>query len=263
MPVNGRYKLKTEVGRGDALGGLTLSAAIFGMLLVGGSLQAEPMAVQGITEPFLDVTLSSPVAGMIHAEPFKEGDAVKKGDVLLEMDKQLEELEVTRRKEVMVRAKTSMESTGVLFQTSKAVSKDELLKQTVEYNVAAADYQIASEQLARRRIVAPFPGSITQVFQHIGAGFEPRQPLVRVVDTTRFYFVGSLDGRIVSKLTLRQPVTVEVAGVPAPLSGTICFISPVVDAASGLAVVKAIFDNGEGRVRPGLQATLKAEPSAP
>ena len=40
------------------------------------------------------------------------------------------------------------------------------------------------------------------------------------------------------------------------LRGVISFVSPVVDPASGLQVVKAEFDNAEGRVRPGVAGTL-------
>src|SRR5438876_11316600 len=39
---------------------------------------------EGITEPFLDVTMSASVAGIITAQKFKEGDFVQEGDVILE-----------------------------------------------------------------------------------------------------------------------------------------------------------------------------------
>lgn len=48
---------------------------------------AEPVAISGITEPFLDVTLGLANAGIISAQFFKEGDIVKKGDAVLELDK--------------------------------------------------------------------------------------------------------------------------------------------------------------------------------
>ena len=53
--------------------------------------------IEGITEPFLDVTLSASVAGIITAQKFREGDFVKEGDVILELDRKLEELETARR----------------------------------------------------------------------------------------------------------------------------------------------------------------------
>src|SRR6202012_934931 len=62
---------------------------------------AEPITISGITQPFMDVTLGLADAGIIHEEFFKEGDAIKKGDTILELDKSLETIEVERRKAVM------------------------------------------------------------------------------------------------------------------------------------------------------------------
>jgi RND family efflux transporter MFP subunit len=219
---------------------------------------AEPLSASGITEPFLDVTLGASVAGIIHVEFFKEGALVKKGDVILELDKKLEELEVQRRQAVMDQNKLELESTRALVQTTKSVSKEELAKKEAESNVSTAEYGIALEQLAHRQIVAPFAGAITEIQLHVGAACAPYQPLVRLVDTTRCYFVGQLEGKEAARLRLDQPVSIEVEGAAAPISGRICFIAPVVDPASGLAKIKALFDNGDGAIRPGLAAKMVA-----
>ena len=217
---------------------------------------AEPVSIPGVTEPLLDVSLSAPVPGIINTEFFKEGQSVKKGEALMELDQKLEEFEAARRKAVMDRAKNDLESTQVLVQTTKSVSQEEVDKKQMEFNVAAAEYGVAAEQLARRRIVAPFSGTICEILLRTGAACAPYQPLLRLVDTTRCYFVGHVEGKAAMALHLDQPVKVEVEGVGGAVTGTICYIAPVVDPASGLARVKAIFDNPGGRIRPGLAARV-------
>ena len=150
------------------------------------------------------------------------------------------------------------ESTRQLNQTTKSVSQEDLEKADADYRVAAADYQIAVQQLADRQLVAPFSGAITQILLKPGAAVAPYQPLVRLVDTSRCYFVGHIDGVAAAKLQLDQPVKIEVNGGQT-VPGKICFISPVVDAASGLCRIKAIFDNADGTVRPGLAAQMVVE----
>lgn len=232
--------------------------AIFLLSVVCSASAAETKWVNGITEPFMDVELGASVAGIIHSELFKEGDLVKKGDVIVELDKRLEELEVERRKAVMDQNKMTFESTRTLAQNTKSVSKEELAKKEAEYNVSAAEYGIAVEQLAHRQIVAPFAGAITEIQLHPGAACAPYQSIVRLVDTTRCYFVGQIEGKSASGLRLDQPVKMEVEnGVT--VTGKISFISPVVDPASGLAKVKALFDNADGKIQPGLAAKLTAE----
>ena len=220
---------------------------------------AAAKTISGITEPFMDVTLGASVAGIVHTEFFKEGDVVKKGEVILELDKRLEELEVERRTAVMTQNKMQLDSTRALVQTTKSVSTEELAKKEAEYSISAAERGIAAEQLAHRQIIAPFSGAITEIQLHPGAACAPYQPLVRLVDTTRCYFIGQIEGNIVSNLKLDQTVKIEVEGRSTPVIGKICFISPVVDPASGLAKIKALFENPDGKIRPGIAAKMAAE----
>jgi RND family efflux transporter MFP subunit len=216
---------------------------------------ATSLTITGVTEPFFDVSLSAPVSGIINTQCFKEGQSVKKGDVLVELDKRLEELELARRKAVMDRAKTDLDSTRVLVTTTKSVSQEELGKKETDYNVAAAEYGIAAEQLARRQICAPFSGAISEILLQPGSACAPYQPIIRLVDTSRCYFVGHLEGKLVSALRLNDEVKIEVEAA-GTVTAKISYIAPVVDPASGLAKVKAIIENPEGRIRPGVAGRM-------
>ena len=158
----------------------------------------------------------------------------------------------------MEQNKAVYDSTRQLIETTKSVSQQELQKAEAEYNVAAADYDIAAQQLANRQLIAPFAGRITEILLKPGAAVAPYQPLVRLVDTSRCYFIGHIEGKAASNLQLDEPVQIQVDG-GVTISGKICFISPTVDAASGLAKVKAIFDNADNQIRPGLSAQLTTE----
>jgi RND family efflux transporter MFP subunit len=216
---------------------------------------AEPTEVSGITEPFMDVTLGLADAGIIHTEFFKEGDAIKKGDVILELDKNLETIEVKRREAVMKQNKMIYDSTLALSQNTKSVSKEDLAKAESADAVSTAEYHTAVQQLADRQLVAPFSGRIVEIGLRPGAAVAPYQPLVHFVDTSRCYFIGHMDGVAVAKLQLDEPVQIQIDG-GGTVTGKICFISPVVDAASGLARVKAVFENADSKIRPGLAAKM-------
>lgn len=228
------------------------------ILTAGFSITAHadaPAEVSGITEPFMDVTLGLADAGIIRTEFFKEGDIVKKGDVILELDKNLETIEVKRREAVMNQDKMVYNSTLELSHDTKSVSKVDLAKAEASYEVSTAEYHTAVQQLADRQLVAPFSGSIVEIGLRTGAAVAPYQPLVHFVDTSRCYFIGHMDGVAVANLQMDEPVQIQVDGGQT-VSAKICFISPVVDAASGLARVKAVFDNADGKIRPGLAAKM-------
>ena len=215
----------------------------------------------GITEPFLDVTLSTSVPGIVSTRKFQEGDFVREGDVLIELDNKLEELEVERRKLVRDQKWNDFDATQKLFKTTKGVSKEEMEKKESEYKVAAAEHDMAVEQLRRRKVISPLSGTITEIMLEVGEACQPYQPLVRVVDTRRCYFVTNIEAKLAAGLKLDQTARMEVdtgAGT-AVIRGKIVFISPVVDPASGLQKVKVLFNNDEGKVRPGVSARMFPE----
>jgi RND family efflux transporter MFP subunit len=215
----------------------------------------------GITEAFLDVKLSTAVPGIISKKSFKEGDAVRAGDVILELDSQLEKLEVERRKAIVENRRVDRDATTVLFKSSKGMSKEELDKKELEYKVAQAEYDTAVEQLRRRSLVSPLAGVITEMEIEEGEACQPYQPMVRVVDVERCYFITHLEAKDAVRLKLGQTVKVEIqtGAAPAKVEGKIVFLSPVADSASGLVRMKAVFENPKGKIRPGLAGKMSLE----
>jgi RND family efflux transporter MFP subunit len=224
------------------------------------SRAAEPPPI-GIVLPFIDVTLSAPVPGIITARRFDEGATVKAGDVILELDSALERFEVERRKIVRDQKAADYESTKKLFSATKGVSKEELELKEAEYRVSVVEYDIATEQLRRRQVIAPHNGVIVQILLEVGESCAAYQPLIQVVDTTKCYLVASVEAAQGARLKKDQNIRLEIdnGGEKAAVSGKVFFVSPVVDPASGLQKVKIIFDNKDGKVRPGLTGVALPE----
>lgn len=226
--------------------------------LSGYGADAQQTAASGITEPVDDSTLSTPVAGIIQIRRFKEGDEVKKGDVLVALDHRLEELDVQRRRAVMEQAKRELDATRILFQKNTDVAKSELEKRQLEFDVAKAEHELSAEQLTRRSIAAPFDGSIAEYFLNIGEACQIQQPLLRLVNTRHCRFISNVDAKAGRALKIGQSVDLEIDSglTPLRLKGRVSFVSPVVDPASGLLKVKVVFDNLDGEIRPGVAGKL-------
>jgi len=215
--------------------------------------------IAGITEPFFDVTLSASVSGTIGSRLVEEGALVKKGQVLIELEKKLEELDVVRRTLAREMAQTEWERLKALAEKNAiSVSREELDKKRTEFNIASVDLNLAQEQLRRRSLVSPIDGYITEILLEAGEGCEPRQPIVRVVETRRCYFVTNLDGKLGHTLAIGQQLrlSLDAGKSPVGVEGTVSFVSPVIDPASGLMKVKLVFDNADGKVRPGAAGRL-------
>ena len=216
----------------------------------------------------------------------REGDRVEAGQVLLELDRRQEELEVERRRLIadsraevdsaaarVATLQAALAGTRRLFETTQSVSREELDKAELEWKLAQAElgrleiaeererieYKMALEQLRRRSLTAPAAGVINRIEIEAGENCDPRQPLLHLVDSSRYYFVASAAATRVADLRVDMPVVIDVpvGRRLAQQRGRICFVSTVVDAASGLQEFKALFDNPEHAVRPGVSAVLQ------
>ncbi|HEY1172064.1 MAG TPA: efflux RND transporter periplasmic adaptor subunit [Verrucomicrobiae bacterium] len=263
-------------------------AGIFAVLLacaVCVTAQAQT-TVSGVTEPFLDVLLSAPVAGTVEKRLVKEGEPIKAGQVLIGLKSKQEELEVKRRKmiaeskaelqgaEARVKtSKTDLESTRKLFAATKSVSKDDLDKKELEYQLSVAEAErlkvtedrealeaeMAAQLLKDRSIISPLTGYAVDIYREVGEDCKAQEPLMRVVDTRQFYFVANVDAKAGYNLKNGDTVQlqIEAGSKMVPVTGKVSFVSPVVDAASGLLRVKVLCENANGQIKPGVAGTMQ------
>jgi RND family efflux transporter MFP subunit len=236
-----------------------LGAALLAAL--GRVAAADTYSASGITEPVADILLSTPVAGIVAEIKYGEGMFVASNAVILTLDKRLEELETTRRKVVLDNRKQDYQSTLGVYEKTKSVSRDEVDKKRAEYEVAGAEYETALEQLRRRQIIAPCAGVVAESPLDVGESCQAYQPVARLVDARQCYFVSNVEAKPAGRLQLGQVAKLEIdtTSGPTALTGKVVFLSPVVDPASGLQKVKLLFDNADGKVRPGLAGKLFIE----
>lgn len=263
------------------------------MLLVGLAFVVTPFSVSadstakvtGLTEPVRDVVLSFDVDGTLDNIRFKEGDRVKKGEAIIELKKGFEELEVRRNKMIWdskvevesakVRSdslKTVYVSTQSLFERTGSVSKEELEKKKLEYDLAEAEYmrlvvtekreemeyRMSVEKRDKLILKSPINGTITKLLLDEGESCENRQPVAHVVDTRQCIIVCNVEAPLAQNLKKGQNVSlsIPVGFKSMNVTGRLIYVAPVVDKASGLVMVKAAFDNASGAVRPGVTGAM-------
>jgi RND family efflux transporter MFP subunit len=223
---------------------------------------AAEYSVRCLTEPIGDVYLSTTVAGTISKINCSEGAFIEAGFVIIELDRRSEELEVERRHFFVENLKAELERSEVLLAKTASIAAEEVDKKRAEFRIASAELELAREQLAKRQIVSPIAGVVTDLPLKVGEFCEPPKVLVRVVDSRQFYSVANVDPNEGRKLSVGDPLRLEVgngSGVET-LRGRLIFASPVVDPASGLMRIRAVFDNPDGRVRPGVAGQLYLKP---
>lgn len=218
---------------------------------------------QGITEPIFDATLSSSVIGVIAKVNTQEGEMVREGQVIFELNRRHQELEVRRREIERDSKRKDYERTKRLFERTSSISQEELDLKEAAMNLAQTEWELAKADLDERFIRAPFTGVVTDLFAlTIGEGVEIGTQVARLVDTSRFVFVASVPKTVADGFVKAQSVQIEIgeSNTITTATGAISFISSVADPSSGLTKIKAICDNSARKIRPGMPARLRLAP---
>lgn len=237
-------------------------------------------SVVGVTEPGELIDLSFPEPGVIRSIAVKEGDAVKKDQLLAQLDCRVHEaqLEIAKMRASSTAAVQSatatvgmrqrrLEQLDALAQNDRA-NADELSRARADHEIALADLQLAREaalesqleglqieaQIEQRTLRAPFDGVVARVHQDIAASVSPQEgPVVTVVNLAELDLVVHIDHRRLDGLKVGAAVKVEALDRPVTGTATIAFISPVVDAPSGTARVRLLLPNPTGEHRSGVK----------
>jgi len=262
-------------------GGLTFNGFCAGPV----SVDMPRFSVQGITEPLRQATISAEFSSTLITIRKNEGAFAKKGDTIFELDYREPKLDAERCRLIAenkgelnaakLRAQTAQldyNATLQLHDSAQSVSDEELWKKKLELDLTTnecerltmskekdiVEYKIALERLSHYVITAPFDGIVAERFLNEVESCKPQEPLLKFVDVHKCRFItyvpversgGLVKGKSV-KLSLGSGRAAQIR------TGTIDFVSPVVDASSSLRTVKIVFDNSDGSIQPGVTGTL-------
>jgi len=138
------------------------------------SSESGQLQLSGEIESAQVASLSSLESGMVAAFFVEAGDVVEKGDVLLHLDSKLAELELNTATASLKAAEVREKEAKRLYEEVLALSKSEVVAQTLiaeraaalanaqaETMRASAQVDLQAEVVNRHRLIAPFSGVIT------------------------------------------------------------------------------------------------------
>lgn len=207
------------------------------------------------------VMLSPETSGRIAATPVVEGAFARKGEILIQLD---DETYRAQLKEARARQKLSeieLDRLEKLLQQN-ATSQTEVDKAQANVKIYQAQTESAQATLEKRYIRAPFDGiaGIRTVSsgEYVNAGTE----LLVFVDSKKLKLDFSLPESAVNAVKVGQKLTVKVDVANVQAEGQVIAISPRLDSKTRSFAVRAVIDNADGQLKPGLFAKVKLEVSS-
>lgn len=121
------------------------------------------------------------------------------------------------------------------------------------------ELETAEENIARRKVAAPFPGVVVEIHRRRGEWVQPGDRVLRIIRMDRLRAEGFIDAARSRPDLVGATAELRVAlpdDPQATFEGKVVFVSPEIDPVNGQVRVWAEFDNPSNRLQPGLRGAM-------
>lgn len=244
---------------------LVLISLIFCTQSVGAATAAKVIIAQVEKQTFKDdiealgtlhanesVVLMSTVTERVKAIHFEDAQRIKKGTLLLEMEIEEELAAQQEQKAILLEARKQVKRYTPLI-ASGSVAKTNLDNAKLEVSTARARIYAIKSQIQERRIVAPFDGVIGLRDISVGAILDSGTPIATIHDDSVMKLDFALPSLYLSTLKKGIKIKATTDAFPKELfHGKIAHIDNYVDPVTRTITVRALIDNLDHRLKPGL-----------
>jgi membrane fusion protein (multidrug efflux system) len=198
------------------------------------------------------VTVSNDAAGLVSAIHFESGDIVKQGQVLVELDNNVERAQlasVEARKDL---AQINAGRTRALVATN-AIARSQQDNDDAVVKTSRSDVDLLGAQIARKVVRAPFAGKLGIRQINLGQYLNPGTPIVTLDSTDALVVDFTLPQQRLPQISLGMPVQVLVEGEGTPHGlGAISAIDPSIDQVTRSIKLRASLSKADEKLLPGM-----------
>jgi membrane fusion protein (multidrug efflux system) len=216
-----------------------------------GVVEPEPPGVR----PSAGARVSPVTPGVVTAVHCTEGQAVRKGQLLFQLDPRAADVAAEKAREALEYARRTLERQRKLIEV-EGTSRRQLLDAERAVAAAEADLRAAETQQALLGVEAPMAGTVARVAVKAGDGVDLTTTLAEIVNLDRLVVSAGVPSAELGPLRVGQPAEVEGEGAGSPLAGSVASIRPEVDDRTGTALVRVSVPAGSG-LRPGQLVTVR------
>lgn len=213
----------------------------------------------GVLEANRGVDVTTSVSGLIQQIKFESGEKANQGQVLVQLDADVERANLSSAQASLKLAKADLER-GQSLRSTDNISKATLEQRQSQYEVASAEVAALAAQIEKKVISAPFSGELGIRKVNVGQYLDAGNPIVNIQDLSKMLVNFSVSQKELSDLKVGQAVRMMTDAYPiTTFEGTVTAIEPLVNQQTGMVEVQGTFDNADGLLRPGMFAKLAVQ----
>jgi RND family efflux transporter MFP subunit len=215
-----------------------------------------------------EVTLSAQRTGRVVKLPVREGDRIKAGDLIAQLD--LSEESVQTRSNLSQSKATYEEAEKNKIRAEALFDKGMIPQQDLDaaqrtHEIAKAQYRAAMADAEVKQdysiIRTPFDGVVAKKYTEVGELLLPGSQIVMIVDPESIYVLATIDEVDLGRLRPDQPVSITIDAFPGEtFQGHVGRISPIVSGGkleTRTADVWVYFNEKQSKIKSGMSADVE------
>jgi membrane fusion protein (multidrug efflux system) len=213
---------------------------------------ADAFNLPAVIEPNRIVIVSAEVEGRIDRIPLKEGDSVKSGDLLVQINADLIRPLFEIAKEQVKRDQIEFERMDNLVKDNATPQRD-LDDANTKLIISKANLNEVSARLERTSIYSPTAGQLNDIIVEEGEYVQVGTPVAEVVDNDTVKVAVDMPERDISFFSVGQKaeIYVNIKGRDTSMTGEISFISELADLQTRSTRMEISLDNKKRLLRSG------------
>lgn len=216
----------------------------------------------GELEAANQVQVAAETTGRITRIAFESGQAVKAGQLLVQLNDAPEQADRVRLSAQLRNARTLLQRINTL-RTANVATQEQLDNATAALQMAQGELQQVDALIAQKAIRAPFAGKIGIRRVHQGQYLNTGEAIASLVDATRLHVNFSLAEHAAPGLQVGQTAELMVDALPQRhFTARINAIDPMVGKSRSVAV-QATLANPDGQLQAGMYASVQLAAAQP
>jgi len=214
------------------------------------------IALQGVVASDQNVSLRPEMGGTIQRIYVKEGQRVRKGQTLVQLDASSLNDKVAELNTQLNLAKTNFERQERLWN-QKIGSEMQYLNAKAQKESLERSLNSLYTQLGKMKIKAPFSGIIDAIFPNVGELTSPQTPVIRLINLNRVYLEVDVPETYLTAIKKGTSVLVDFPSINKKITAKVNEIGNYINPDNRSFQIKIELSNKDHSIKPNLLADLK------
>ena len=214
------------------------------------------ISIQGNTKTDKNIMVRPLANGIITGVFVKEGQRVKKGQKMFQLDDAVLKNTIYEVKNQLILAQTSFERQKRLWN-QKIGSEMQFLQAKNNKESLENKIKTLNSQLKNYRITAPFSGIIDDLIATNGDLASPQTPLVKIINLNNMYIESDVAENFLKSIKKGNKAIVNLESIEEKIITKIAQIGNTINSENRTFKIRINLNNKKGLIKPNLLANIK------